>query len=286
MTTTDTRSIKDLFRSWRSGDAASGQLMAQRFADWYYAVATSRLGESAGREPCERACARFQEGVVKQTDARALIKWAHEIVLEETKARGSRIADGNESSTYTGNQKPKELLVKARAAMKPEVDLLVAVYTGQEAGKIDALAEPFGGMPIAVLKARYRIKSWLKDNANVPFEVTPDEPVKDRAPLPLYESGRMATAAEEDGFEQWMLTDLDLCKDIAEFAQFAIALRGGLPAEAATKARTMSEGDDTSGMSSTGKAAIAGGGLALVLGGGVVVVLLILAIILGVMFLT
>ena len=34
-TTTDNRSIKDLFRAWRSGDAASGQLMAQRFADWY-----------------------------------------------------------------------------------------------------------------------------------------------------------------------------------------------------------------------------------------------------------
>ena len=60
-------------------------------------------------------------------------------------------------------------------------------------------------------------------------EVAPDNPVLDRAPLPLYESGRMATEQEEVNFEHWMISDIDLCKDIAEFAHFSIALRGGLP---------------------------------------------------------
>ena len=49
MSSTDTRSTRELFRAWRSGDGEAGQVMAQRFADWYYAIATSRLGEAAGR---------------------------------------------------------------------------------------------------------------------------------------------------------------------------------------------------------------------------------------------
>lgn len=231
----DNRSIKDLHRAWRSGDAAAGQLMAQRFADWYYAVATSRLGEAAGREPCERACAKFGEGVVKQSDARSLVKWAHEIIVVELRDRGDRLKDGDDPSQYSGGQRPKALLVKARRALPEQVKLVSLVYQGGDAAEIERLAEPTGGMPIAVLKARYQIKSWLRANCAVPFEVCPDEPVRDRAPMPLYESAQMATPAEEEQFEQWMLSDLDLCKDIAEFAHFAIALRGGLPAEVAEK---------------------------------------------------
>jgi hypothetical protein len=33
-----------------------------------------------------------------------------------------------------------------------------------------------------------------------------------------------------------MITDLDLCRDVAEFSQFALALRGGLPAPAPARA--------------------------------------------------
>jgi hypothetical protein len=47
----------------------------------------------------------------------------------------------------------------------------------------------------------------------------------------------MATPQEEINFEQWMISDLDLCRDIAEFAHFAIALRGGLPAGAAPSSK-------------------------------------------------
>ena len=81
-------------------------------------------------------------------------------------------------------------------------------------------------------RARYRVKQWMRDHKRVPFEVAPEDPIIDRAPLPLYESGHMATDQEEANFEQWMISDLDLCKDIAEFAHFSIALRGGLPSEA------------------------------------------------------
>lgn len=279
----DTRSTKDLFRAWRSGDAEAGQAMAQRFADWYYAIATSRLGEKVGREPCEKACARFGEGVVKVTDSRALAKWAHDIIVEEVATRGGRTRDGDEPTAYTGQQRPKQLLAKCRRKLEPEMKLLEAVYTGQPDEIADQLAAPLGGMPIAVLKARYRVKQWLRDNAKVPFEVAPDDPVLDRAPMPLYESGRMASAAEEANFEQWMLTDLDLCKDIAEFAQFAIALRGGLPADtgAATPApaprAVPAPAEVSSGIG--GKAALGGAALFFAIAGALAVVAVIGAIV-------
>ncbi len=223
MAETDTRSIKVLFREWRQGDAEAGQIMAQRFADWYYAIATSRLGEDAGREPCEVACRKFGEGVANVSESRALVSWAHKIIQEELADQGERVTDGDDANAYTGNQRPKTLLARARQAQPDEVAMLERCYRHGSDEQLE---------PLPVLKARYKVKQWLRDNCNVPFDVAPDEPVLDRAPMPLYESGRMATPAEEVNFEQWMISDLDLCKDIAEFAHFAIALRGGLPESA------------------------------------------------------
>lgn len=284
MTATDTRNTKQLFSEWRKGDAAAGGIMAQRFADWYYAIATSRLGEKLGARPCENACARFSQGVVQITDARALVQWAHEIIQDELKGAGDRVRDGDEPNAYTGKKSPKALLNAAKAALPAEVRLLEAVYGGKApASEIDTLAEPLGGNPLGILRARYRVKAWLRDNKRVPFDVAPESPILDRAPLPLYESGRMATPAEEANFEQWMISDHDLCKDIAEFATFSIALRGGLPemkAEPAKAEVRKSEAPaaESSGASAAGAAA-AGGIAIVVVGGGLalVVVLLIVA---------
>ncbi len=225
----DRRSTKELFAAWRGGDPAAGQKMAQRFADWYYAIATSRLGESRGRGPCDTACERFGRGVVDVTEGRALVKWAHGIIKDELSKAGGTATDGDEANAYTANQTPKALLVRAKAAMPAEVGLLELVYGGKASEEeITEKAEPLGGNPIGTLTARYRVKRWLRDNVGVPFSVAPDQPVLDRAPLPQYESTKMASNAEMEAFEEWMLTDIDLCRDIAEFATFSVALRGGL----------------------------------------------------------
>jgi len=276
MAETDTRSIKVLFREWRQGDAEAGQIMAQRFADWYYAIATSRLGEDAGRDPCETACSKFGEGVANVSESRALVAWAHKIIQEELAGKGDRVSDGDDANAYTGNQRPKTLLARARVAIPDAVELLERCYRSGTTENIE---------PLPVLKARYKVKQWLRDNAGVPFDVAPDEPVLDRAPMPLYESGRMATPAEEVNFEQWMISDLDLCKDIAEFAHFAIALRGGLPSaeefvddRPATASNTPAPISDAAMDSGGGggAATVAGLGIgALVIGGGIVAVLLL-----------
>ena len=226
----DTRTTKQLFRAWRrKGDAEAGQIMAQRVADWYYAIATSRLGERAGREPCEKACAQFGEGVAKMTEYADMVAWARGLILAEV-IDHDRIHDGNEPSHYTAKKKPKNLLVHARDSLRAEVGLLDACYSGRVTGEeLEALALPLGGMPIGILHARYKVKAWLAENAEVPFAVLPTKAVLDRAPMPLYESARMANAEEEKSFEHWMLSDAELCRDIAEFSHFAIALRGGLP---------------------------------------------------------
>ena len=61
--------------------------------------------------------------------------------------------------------------------------------------------------------------------------MVPDSSDMDRAPLCLYEAGRLASADEICQLEKWLLSDIDLCKDIAEFAAFVHALRGGAFAE-------------------------------------------------------
>lgn len=229
-TAAEARSIKDLFREWRAGDREAGGAMAQRFADWYYAIATARLGESKGDAPCKAACQRFTQGVAEVKEARNLVPWAHDLIREELDKSGHRASDGDEPNPYTANHSPKQLLARCALAMPAEVGLLAATYGGKASrDEIERMAAPFGGNPLGVLRARYRVKAWLRDNHGVPFQVAPENPVLDRAPLPLYESARMATAAEEANFEQWMISDFDLCRDIAEFAHFAIALRGGLP---------------------------------------------------------
>jgi len=279
MTGANTRSIRQLFKDWRSGDAEAGQQMAQRVADWYYAIATSRLGEQQGKAPCDAACAAFGAGIVQITESRQVESWAHGLITAEVQRADSRARDGDEPSLYTREQRPKPLLVKARRDLPDEVGLLEAVY-GQNADRsqIDILAEPLGGNPLGILQARYRVKRWLRDNARVRFDVVPDKPILDRAPLPLYESDRMASTQEEAQFEAWMLTDLDLCKDIAEFAHFSIALRGGLPADDKTPAPApapRSKPQAPSGSSATTKAAAGLGAVALL---GVVVAILVIAI--------
>ena len=70
--------------------------MAQRFADWYYAIAVSRLGEARGSGPCDTACQRFGEGIVQVSESRALVQWAHDIVLTEVSRAGGVARDGDE----------------------------------------------------------------------------------------------------------------------------------------------------------------------------------------------
>ncbi len=220
---------QQLFKQWRGGDASSGQAMAQRFSDWYYAVTACRLGDQHGRTPLQRACTRFQQGIVSVSNPADLADWAHGILSEELRMAGGRIPGGDFANQLTGGKLPSEILGRARQAMPAsQVRLLAHAYDARYPyERVAKEAEALGGMPFAVLDARYALKRWLRTEGRVPFAEVPEKPNLDYAPLPLYEAGRMSNANEENGFEKWMLQNMPLCKDIAEFGVFALSLRNG-----------------------------------------------------------
>jgi hypothetical protein len=100
----------------------------------------------------------------------------------------------------------------------------------------------------------------------------------------------MKSPQEEANFEKWMLTDLDLCKDIAEFAHFGIALRGGVGGEEPTGKSITPKEDKAAGgaeaQATGGAGRMALGGVALLAGGVVVLVLLVAVAIGAVVFFT
>ncbi|MCB9758854.1 MAG: hypothetical protein H6739_03365 [Alphaproteobacteria bacterium] len=279
------QNTQQLFRRWRGGDAEAGQAMAQRFSDWYYAIAASRLGDTNGRAPLERACQRFAQNVATVTDASSLSGWAHGIIAEEIATAGGRSNGGDQPNALTRQRRPSELLAQARGQMAgPQIELLAHAYdSAYDIDQVKREADAAGGYPLAVLEARYALKRWLRDQEGVGFTEIPDRPNLDWGPLPLYEGARMSQGKEEEAFEKWMLSDLGLCKDIAEFAAFALALRGGAfeapamstPAPAATPTTPTAPRPTPS---ATPQPQDGGGGSKLPIIIGVVVVLIIIAV--------
>ena len=222
--------VQQLFKKWRSGDAEAGQIMAQRFSDWYYAIAAVNLGDRKGRAPLDRACQSFAQGIVNIHRPGDLTEWAYGLIQHEMSNAGGRVAGIDLGNALTGNRPPSRLLREVRRNLDPDqVHLLHLVYTGSaDAQAIERLAEPQGGMPVAVLRARYTLKRLLRTNTNVNFLETPLELNFDRAPVPYYEADRLTSNDEIEAFEKWMLAEPAVCRDVAEFATFAHALRGGL----------------------------------------------------------
>ncbi|MCK6507397.1 hypothetical protein L6R53_29205 [Myxococcota bacterium] len=222
--------VQDLFKRWRNdGDAQAGMEMAQKFSDWYYAITAARLGDRAGRQPLEAACQAFEQGIVQVTRTSDLVDWAHGLVDRAAQGAGSRLSGGDFPNGLTGNRSPTALLQAVRGRLSPEqAELLARTFdAGTSLETLASQAEQAGGMPHAILEARYALKRALRDQAQVPLQVVPERPNLDLAPLPLYEAARMETQGEEASFEKWLISDIELCKDVAEFATFAHALRAG-----------------------------------------------------------
>jgi len=213
-------STQVLFDAWRRGDAQAGQQMAQRFTDWFFAIAAIHSGESQGRQGFQAACDRFSQGVAAVPDPKRLGPWAQNVAKELIHAGRPRLEDGDFTGTYTAQRTPKDLLAAARLQMPSDIALLDAAYRG---GEIDD--------PGSVLEARYRVKQWLQQQG-MPFRIVPPKADPDLNPLPFYEAGQMGQPTEYVGFELFMLEEPDLVQDVAEFAHFAIALRGGIEAGA------------------------------------------------------
>jgi len=212
--------------------------MAQNFSDWYYAISTIRVPDQTGRAPLEKACQSFAQGIVSVTRPSALIDWAHDLLERELKTIGrgldsSTPTGGDHPNAMTQNRSPTELLHSVSKLLDEQQRAILGLIYDKNTvlQDLDAYTGPMGGTPFAALEARYALKRALRDSQQVPFSVVPDSSDMDRAPLCLYEAGRLASADEICQLEKWLLSDIDLCKDIAEFAAFVHALRGGAFAE-------------------------------------------------------
>ena len=286
--------VQQLFKRWRGGDADAGTAMAQKFTDWYYAITAVRLGDQLGREPLQRACGVFAEGIVGVASAGELVDWAHTLINKELEQVGGRTQGGDFPNALTANQSPSALLKQARRELTAEqAEVLDAAYGGKvELEALIAVAEKQSGWPDAVLDARYALKRVLRETARINFDVVPEQPDLDRVPLPLYEAARMASPHEEASFEKWLISDIELCRDVAEFATFAQALRGGAfegPHPTATPAAperaAQAPGPDTAALPVAPPAApVKQRPPAEVMGLTIASVLLVLAVIVGVLY--
>ncbi len=293
--------VQQLFKQWRTErDATAGQQMAQKFSDWYYAITAARLGDRQGRVPLEAACQAFEQGIVQVKKTSDLVDWAHGLVQQEIARAGGRVAGGDFPNALTQKRSPTELLQGARSALPAhQVELLALAYDPQvDEDTLEDRADPYGGVPDAILEARYALKRYLRDGAGVTLEVVPDHPNLDLAPLPLYEAARMTAADEESAFEKWLLSDLDLCKDVAEFAAFAHALRAGAlrgavgsapaapattasaaPAPAGARSAVVNEAPPTADPPAAPSGAVKGPPVALIIGGALLVLVVLAAIV-------
>ena len=236
------QNIEKLFLAWRGGDAEAGGEMANRISDWFYALSSARMGEIEGRPPLERACQLFSQGVASVDKVYDLTPWAHGVIDQELARAGDRSATGDYASKFTGGRNPSTLLKSATVEMDGnELGLLAAAYDlSIETNDLINMCESKGGFPLALLEARYQLKGWMSAKEHVPFVVLPSAPNLDLAPLVLYETGRMQPT-EAALFEQWILSDRQLCQDIAEFSSISLSMRSGSLRGLEAKAEAVSE---------------------------------------------
>lgn len=218
-----------LFNRWKAGDAEAGQEMAQRFSDWYFAIAAIRYGEQRSRESLERACQLFAQGISSVEADQDLEDWAHSILNGELKSLEGADLGVDEPNRLTGNRAPSRLLRRVIAEAEcPGLPLLAMTWNPQiPMDQLVQAAENAGGYPISILKARYELKNWLSEQEAVPFSEIPSDANLDFLPLPLYEAGRLSEE-EARRFEHWLLQDPSLRKDALEFSNFSMVMHTGV----------------------------------------------------------
>jgi hypothetical protein len=218
-----------LFNRWKSGDAEAGQEMAQRFSDWYFAVAATRHGEQKSRQGLERACQLFAQGIGSIDNGQDLEAWAHGLLDGELAGLEATERGSDEASRLTGNRLPSRLLRRCIAEAEcPGLPLLAMTWNHEiPLSQLIVHAEGAGGYPLAILKARYELKAWLGNQEDVPFSEVSAESNLDYLPLPLYEAGRLPPS-EAQQFERWLLQDPSLRQDAMEFSNFSMAMHTGV----------------------------------------------------------
>ncbi len=215
-------SIIKLFVTWNNhNNDEVGQRMVQRFDRWFDCLATLRLGENKTKNTAHlRICESFG-GVLSQIQKpKELVPSAYQLFKSEL-------------DNYTEHTKVFELDVAPDTMVKKvwstlsktHQNLLLENYMhGRKVGNNEMLE---------LLEARYALKKAIfnefhKNNGNgIDWVLTSSTLDRDLIPMPLFESGLLNNAVEQQYFECWLINAPIICLDVQEFAPFAHAIKEG-----------------------------------------------------------
>jgi len=215
--------IEELYIRWKLGNQAAGQMLANRFSQWFGAVITIQMGTTRGQQPLQNACARFSRDFGTVETVEDIHRWAHGTVKDEAADTREPQNDPVPDEVATSLRKAKNL----KPALHPNLADLYSFYAGSMAPEQARTLAPKD-----LLAARYALKRLLKNKYGIPFTVTPQRAINpDARPLPWYEARRFNHPEEGARFETWLLNQNELCVDLWEFAPYANCLRVGLPLE-------------------------------------------------------
>lgn len=215
-------SIIKLFVTWNNhNNDEVGQRMVQRFDRWFDCLATLRLGECKIKNTAHlKICESFGSVLSQIQKPKELVPSAYQLFTSEL-------------DKYTDHPKVFEMDVDAGTMVqkvwptlsKSHQNLLLENYMhGRKVANNEMLE---------LLEARYALKKAIftefhKNNSKgIDWVLTSTTPDRDLIPMPLFESGVLNNAVEQQYFECWLINAPIICLDVQEFAPFAHAIKEG-----------------------------------------------------------
>lgn len=222
--------IETLFVRLRKGDKSArenaSKQIAQRFDRWFQTIATHRLGQDGFHNAYESACQSFSSQVKNITRKKELIPRAYTIIQDSIRESEVNFLPKDRSNTMLHQRSPSDLLdIVWSSLTQNEQQLFGLFYIHRDRNKIEQHNVPIEVLAKQVLLIRQKLKSLMKEKANITFSYTSSDVKLDLIPLTLFEAGVLKNEQEKNAFETWLLTVPEVCNDLMEFVPFVHSLQ-------------------------------------------------------------
>jgi hypothetical protein len=195
--------------------------MVHRFDKWFECLSTIHLGENKAKNQVHlNVCAAFSAQLKTIQKPKDLVPCAYQLFQTELNMHQEA------TKSFELDEDPGAMIQQVWSSLsQTHQNLLLQVYANQ--------ADVSQSERLALLEARYALKNslfekYLKNNTDgLDWVLSSSTPDRDLIPLPLFESGVMDSAIEQQYFECWLINAPVICLDIQEFAPFAFALKNG-----------------------------------------------------------
>lgn len=215
-------SIVKLFVTWNNhANEQVGRRMVHRFDKWFECLATLHLGENKVKKQMHlNVCDTFGNALKTIQKPKELVPCAYQLFQTEL------VAFKDATKTFELDTDPGTMVQQVWSSLsQTHQNLLLQVYANGNSVSQSEL--------LPLLEARYALKAslfdkYIKGNTDgVDWVLSPNTPDRDLIPVPLFESGNIQNAIEQQYFECWLINAPVICMDIQEFAPFVYALKSG-----------------------------------------------------------